>query len=84
MVTRRSGGFLVTGPSSVGAIATAILEFKVKLFTSGCGEERVWKLWPSMDPTLPAFIVYPASVIFHLLGGSGALDVAVGMRSRKP
>lgn len=57
MVTGRSGGFLVTGPSSVGAIVTAYLELKVNLFTSGCGEEGVWKLWPSMDPALPALSV---------------------------
>lgn len=32
---------------------SAFLERKVNLFTSGCGEESVWKLWPSLDPTFP-------------------------------
>lgn len=60
MVTARSRAFLVTGPSSVSAIATAFLERKVNLFTSGRGEERAWKLRPSLDPAFPALRVCAA------------------------
>lgn len=41
MVTGRSGGFLATGPSSVKAIASSLLQPEVNPFRSGWGEGRL-------------------------------------------
>lgn len=50
---------------------SAFLERKVNLFTAGCGEESVWKLWPSLDPTFPLEEVCGLEHLLFSVWGSG-------------